>query len=181
MPASIFGDSYDTVPNAATIYSYFPRRTLAPDDSNRLSRWLYEMPYLLNAGGGLITSANEMASWIMALTSGRLIKANQLDSMWVPEKLNSGADGPWSAGWPTLQASPRRQAAGTGGNRSAFIVYPDEGLAIVVLTNLVFNPTASVPGPAGQHANTPTGRPPATASAKTKKARQASCLTGRRD
>jgi CubicO group peptidase (beta-lactamase class C family) len=146
MRASIFGDSYDPVPNAATIYSYFPRRTLAADDSNRLSRWLYEIPYSLNAGGGLVTSANEMASWIMALTSGRLIKANQLDSMWMPEKLNSGADGPWAAGWPVLKAAPRRQVAGIGGNRSAFVVYPDEGLAIVVLTNLVGgNPERFIP------------------------------------
>jgi len=50
MRASIFGDSYDPVPNAVTIYSYFPRRTLAPDDSNRLSRWLYEMPQFAKRG-----------------------------------------------------------------------------------------------------------------------------------
>jgi len=66
--------------------------------------------------------------------------------MWVPEKLNSGADGPWSAGWPALHSSPRRQVAGIGGNRSAFIVYLDEGLAIVVLTNLVGgNPERFIP------------------------------------
>src|SRR5471032_3396659 len=40
MPLSTFGDSYDLVPNAATIYSYAPRGTLAKDDDHRLSRWI---------------------------------------------------------------------------------------------------------------------------------------------
>ena len=146
MQLSTFGDSYDAVPNAATIYSYFPRRTLAPNDANRLSRWLYEMPYSLNAGGGLLTTADEMARWIMALMKGRLMPVNRLDAMWLPEKLNSGASGDWSAGWPVLAAAPHRQLAGIGGNRSAFVVYPDDGLAIVVLTNLVGgNPERFIP------------------------------------
>ncbi|MEO7830176.1 serine hydrolase domain-containing protein [Roseateles sp.] len=146
MRASTFGDSYDPVPHAATIYSYFPRRTLAANDANRLSRWLYEIPYSLNAGGGLLTTANEMARWIMALTSGRLMPMSQLDGMWAPEKLNGGASGDWSAGWPVLAVAPHRQVAGIGGNRSAFVIYPDDGLAIVVLTNLVGgNPERFIP------------------------------------
>ncbi|MEO7325944.1 MAG: serine hydrolase, partial [Dokdonella sp.] len=56
---------------------------------------------------------------------------------WVPEKLNSGADSDWAAGWPVLQKTPpHRQVAGIGGARAAFVVYPDDGLAVVVLTNL---------------------------------------------
>ncbi|HVJ62884.1 MAG TPA: serine hydrolase domain-containing protein, partial [Tahibacter sp.] len=137
MRASRFGDSYDLVPNAATIYSYFPRRTLAPDDATRLSHWINDMPYSLHAGGGIQTTADDVARWIVALSSGRLISAAGIKRMWTPEKLNNGSDGPWSAGWPVLATSPARQVAGIGGSRAAFVVYPDEGLAVVMLTNLV--------------------------------------------
>lgn len=146
MKLTTFGDSYAPVANAATIYSYFPRRTLAPDDANRLSRWIYDMPYSLHAGGGILTTADELAGWVIALSSGRFINAASRRSMWAPEKLNNGADGNWAAGWPVLATSPRRQVAGIGGNRAAFIVYPDDGLAIIVLTNLVGgNPERFIP------------------------------------
>lgn len=63
-----------------------------------------------------------------------------------PEKLNSGADGDWAAGWPVLQNSPNQQVAGIGGARAAFIVYPDDRLAIIVLTNLAgANPQRFIP------------------------------------
>lgn len=146
MTLTTFGDSYDLVANAATVYSYFPRRTLAPDDTNRLSHWIYDMPYSLHAGGGIQTTADELARWLIALSGGRFIRAAGMRSMRTPEKLNSGADGNWAAGWPVLAPSPKRQVAGIGGNRAAFIVYPDEGLAIIVLTNLVGgNPERFIP------------------------------------
>jgi CubicO group peptidase (beta-lactamase class C family) len=146
MRLSRFGDSYDLVPNAATIYSYFPRKTLAPDDANRLSHWFYDMPYSIWSGGGILTTADEMARWLIALSSGRLIATTHLQNMWTPEKLNNGADGNWAAGWPVLVPSPHQQVAGIGGNRAAFIVYPDDKLAIIVLTNLVGgNPERFIP------------------------------------
>lgn len=146
MARSAFGDSYDLVPNAATIYSYAPRGSMASGDANRLSRWIYEMPYSLWAEGGIQSTADEVAAWLIALSKGQLISKANVQRMWTPEKLNSGADGPWGAGWPVLQTSPARQVAGIGGARAAFIVYPDEGLAIVVLTNLAgANPQRFIP------------------------------------
>jgi len=136
MPLSTFGDSYDLVANAATIYSYSPRGTMAKNDDNRLSRWIYDMPYSLWAGGGIQTTADEVARWIITLQQGKLISAADVNAMWTPEKLNNGTEGDWAAGWPVLQTSPKRQVAGIGGARAAFILYPDDKLAIVVLTNL---------------------------------------------
>lgn len=146
MPLSTFGDSYDLVANAATIYSYSPRGTLAKDDDNRLSRWIYDMPYSLWAGGGIQTTADEVARWIIALSNGTLISSASVNAMWTAEKLNNGREGDWAAGWPVLQTSPNRQVAGIGGARAAFIVYPDDQLAIVVLTNLAgANPQRFIP------------------------------------
>ena len=146
MPLSMFGDSYDLVPNAATIYSYSPRGTMAKDDGNRISRWIYDMPYSLWAGGGIQTTADEVARWIIALSNGKLVSIANVKNMWTPVKLNSGADGDWAAGWPVLQTAPHRQVAGIGGARAAFIVYPDDRLAIIVLTNLAgANPQRFIP------------------------------------
>lgn len=136
MPLSTFGDSYDLVPNAATIYAYASRGTSAPDDGTRLSRWIYAIPYGLWAGGGIQTTADEVAHWLIALSKGRLVSQASLQRMWTPEKLNSGANGEWGAGWPVLKTTPELQVAGIGGARAAFIVYPDQRLAVIVLTNL---------------------------------------------
>lgn len=146
MRLSTFGDSYDLVANAATMYSYFPRKTDAASDDERLSHWFYDMPHGLWAGGGIQTTADEVARWMIALSSGQLISVGNVRNMWTPEKLNSGADGSWAAGWPVLETSPDRQVAGMGGARAAFIVYPDDRLAIIVLTNLVgANPQHFIP------------------------------------
>ncbi|HYG05065.1 MAG TPA: serine hydrolase domain-containing protein [Stenotrophomonas sp.] len=147
MPLSTFGDSYDLLANATTMYSYFPRKTDAPGAEERLSHWFYDMPRGLWAGGGIQTTADELAHWMVALTTGQLISKASVRNMWTPEKLNSGADGSWAAGWPVLAGAAQRQVAGMGGARAAFIVYPDERLAIIVLTNLVgANPQDFIPG-----------------------------------
>jgi len=146
MPLSTFGDSYDLIPNAATIYSYTPRGTMAKDDNHRLSHWIYDMPYSLWAGGGIQSTADEVARWLISLQQGKLINATHVNAMWTPEKLNNGKEGDWAAGWPVLQTAPRRQIAGIGGARAAFIVYPDDRLAIVILTNLAgANPQRFIP------------------------------------
>ncbi|MEH6415779.1 serine hydrolase domain-containing protein [Pseudomonas sp. CGJS7] len=146
MRSSTFGDSYDLIANAATMYSYFPRKTDAAGDAERLSHWFYDMPQGLWAGGGIQTTANELAAWILALSDGKLLGADGVRQMWTAEKLNSGADGSWGAGWPVLASAPQRQVAGIGGARAAFVVYPDERLAVVVLTNLVgANPERFIP------------------------------------
>lgn len=147
MPASTFGDSYDLVSNAATMYSYFPRKTDAKGDPERLSHWFYDMPRGLWSGGGIQTTADEVARWMIALSAGRLMSAANVRAMWRPEKLNNGTDGDWGAGWPVLATAPHRQVAGMGGARAAFVVYPDEALAVIVLTNLVgANPQDFIPG-----------------------------------
>jgi len=146
MRSAAFADSYDLLANSATMYSYLPRRTDDPDRPARLSRWFYDVPENLRAGSGLQATAGDVARWLVALHDGRLLPADELRAMGVPEKLNSGADGSWAAGWPILGDAPGKPLAATGGARAAFFVYPDDGLAIVVLTNLVgANPQEFIP------------------------------------
>ncbi|RDZ26549.1 serine hydrolase domain-containing protein [Lysobacter silvisoli] len=136
MPRTSFGDSYELIAGAATVYAYTPRQPLSNGETTRLSHWAYEIPYSLWAGGGIQTTADELARWLIALSEGRLIGAPALRAMWTPERLNDGSAGEWGLGWPVLQAAPQRQVAGIGGARAAFVVYPDQDLAVIVLTNL---------------------------------------------
>ena len=161
MRATTFGDSYDLVPNAATIYSYSRRRARVDSDDNRLAHWFDDLPPGLRTGGGIQTTADELARWIIALFEGRLISPASVESMWVPEKLSSGAEGKWAAGWPVLDASPgNRQVAGIGGGRAAFVIYPDDRLAIIVLTNLVgASPEGFIPEIAEFYKPLPPARP----------------------
>jgi CubicO group peptidase (beta-lactamase class C family) len=146
MPGTRFGDSYDLVPGAASIYSWFPRRTDEAGAPQRLSHWFYDMTPGLWAGGGILTTADDVARWMIALDQGRLLDPRGLRRMWTAERLNDGTDGDWAAGWPVFNPAPDLQVGGMGGARSAFIVYPDQGLAVIVLTNLVgANPQNFIP------------------------------------
>lgn len=156
MARATFGDSYDLLANAATMYSYFPRKTDAPGASQRLSHWFYDMSPGLWSGGGIMTTADDVAHWLVSVSKGELISKAGMRAMWTPEKLNNGADGDWAAGWHVLKTTPVREVAGMGGARAAFIVYPDERLAIVVLTNLVgSNPQNFIPKIAEAYRSTP--------------------------
>lgn len=78
MPRTTFGDSYDLVANAATIYSWLPRRTDAAGTTARLSHWFYDMTPGLWAGGGMLTTADEVAHWMLALSGGQLLDARHM-------------------------------------------------------------------------------------------------------
>ena len=146
MARTTFGDSYDLIPDAATMYSLAPRATDAADAPPRLSHWFYDIPPSLWAGGGILTTADDTARWLAALTEGRLLPEAALRRMWSAERLADGRAGPWAEGWPVLRASPDLQVAGIGGARAAFVVYPERGVAVVVLTNLVgANPQQFIP------------------------------------
>ena len=146
MASTRFGDSYDLVPGSATNYSFAKRRILVEEDDNRLAHWVDELPPGLRTGGGIQTTADDLARWLVALSKGRLLSESHVRQMWTPEKLNNGVKGGWGAGWVIRESSPDREVAGIGGGRSAFVVFPERALAIIVLTNLVgANPENFIP------------------------------------
>jgi len=79
-----------------------------------------------------------MANWIIALQTGKLIKSKSLlNTMWSPIQFNDGKPTPWALGWGMNKFRTKHKAVGmSGGGRAAFLVYPDDDLAVVVLTNL---------------------------------------------
>lgn len=132
-----FGDSFDVIPDSAQSYSY--RRLVkgrGEIDTGTLNHWVDDIPPYLRTASGICTTAEELAGWILALQRGSLLNASSRDALWAPQRLNDGTFGPWTLGWLRLGTTSQRAVGGIGGGRSAFVVYPDQDVSVVVLTNL---------------------------------------------
>jgi CubicO group peptidase (beta-lactamase class C family) len=138
MQHTIFGDSRDVIPHFAPTYFY---RTVEDGrilKDKKLINNYYEFPYFRRTASGLNSSAQDMAKWIIALQSGKLLKSKEtLHTMWSPITFNNGNPTPWALGWGMNKFRVQHKAVGmSGGGRAAFLVYPDDDLAVIVLTNL---------------------------------------------
>jgi len=124
-----YGDSRDLVINKAPSYRF-------DADGKTLKQSVDEFPAFLRTGAGINTTAEDLAKWIVAVQKGKLISQAGLNQMWHRGFLNDGKPAPWAQGWPVIRDKEYRAVAGIGGMRSAFYVYPENDLAIVILTNL---------------------------------------------
>jgi CubicO group peptidase (beta-lactamase class C family) len=141
----VFGDARAIVKGRATTYTpyrYGAGRPLRLDDLEVLNA---EMPAIVYPGGGLNISIADFAVWLAAVLNGKLISRESLETLWIPAKLNDGSNfqrpaSPalwqrYGLGWVLGEHDGHEFAGGTGGIRSAFFVYPNDDLAIIVLTN----------------------------------------------
>ena len=83
------------------------------------------------------STAEDLARWLIALQRGKLLKTKSaLDKLWTAGTYNNGSPTQWALGWMTKPRTKHRAVIATGGSRAAFFVYPEDDLAIVILTNL---------------------------------------------
>ncbi|WP_353216458.1 serine hydrolase domain-containing protein [Sandarakinorhabdus sp.] len=138
LPAARFGDGYDIVPGRADVYiRQHAGRGAGPADRSTLYHWIDDIPVSTRAGAGLYATADDVADWIIALQRGKLLAPATIARMWQPDVLNDGSANIWAMGWPILAGTKRRAVGGIGGGRSTFFIYPDDGVAVIVMTNLV--------------------------------------------
>lgn len=138
MPNTTYGDSRDVIPHFAPTYRYVQYQDGRKLDSERMAANYTEFPPFSRAGSGMNSTAEDIAKWVIALTGGKLFKNKAtLDTMWTVGRYNDGKPGPWALGWGIVKNRTKHKAIGmSGGGRSAFLVYPDDDLAVIVLTNL---------------------------------------------
>lgn len=138
MPTTVFGDSRSVIPNFAPVYNYVENTNDLHQKEGVFTHNYLEVPFFLRTAGGANSTAEEIAKWIIALQQGQLFKKKAtLDTLWTPGTYNNGNSTPWVLGWGNTKFRPKHKAIGmTGGVRSALIIYPDDDLAVVVLTNL---------------------------------------------
>jgi CubicO group peptidase (beta-lactamase class C family) len=128
-----FGDIRDWAPGKAKSYR-FNRPTLSSPGT--LERADVEFPPMTRTAAGMEGTAGDMARWIVAVLDGRLVERALLPTMWTPAVLADGTETLRAIGWVTDKRAMNRWVGQSGGNRGAFAVYPDDNVAVVVLTNL---------------------------------------------
>ncbi len=138
MPTTVFGDSRSVIPNFAPVYDYVENTNDLHQKEGVFTHNYLEILSFLRTAGGANSTAEEMAKWIIALQQGKLFKKKTtLDTLWTPGTYNNGNPTPWVLGWGNPIFRSKHKAIGTnGGMRTALIIYPDDDLAVVVLTNL---------------------------------------------
>jgi len=135
MARTRYGDSRDLIAGKGPDYQFV--RAGADAGGTLEQRYPVSLPFH-RASNGLVSTAEDMARWIIALDQGRLLDPTATAAMWTPVPFNSGAPGQWGMGWTILPRGAGHRAVGmTGGARSAFFIYPEDRVAVVILTNLV--------------------------------------------
>lgn len=144
MPWAGFGDAHDVVPHISGSYWYFRNVGMTMRRSDTLGVYVRDWPPFLRPATGLNISAAELAQWLIALQEGRLITKASLTTLWTPGVLNNGSQqgfgnllNGYALGWPTASRPEHRAIGPTGGARAALFVYPEDDLAVVMLTNVI--------------------------------------------
>jgi len=138
MKSTGFGDSRDVVKNSASTYRYVNSLDGDKPGPERLIKDYAEFPSFRRTASGMNSTAEDLAHWLIALQQGKLLKSKaSLDTLWKPGTYNNGESTLWAIGWMTKPHSKHRSVLATGGSRAAFSVYPEDDLAVIVLTNLV--------------------------------------------
>ena len=97
-------------------------------------------------GGGLVSTAEDMARLVVALRSGILLRPETLDQMWVVPKTRDGRpigeknrEGEFvghGLGWFLLEDGRVRYGGAQPGTRALLLIQPKEQVALVLLCNL---------------------------------------------
>ncbi len=99
--------------------------------------WQHELPSYF----GMLTTIDDMVRWDLALRKGQLLRSETLFSMWTPTMLKNGelalVDGqPYGLGWFVGGVKGHRIVGHPGFLGSVVFRFLDDGLTIIVFTNL---------------------------------------------
>jgi CubicO group peptidase (beta-lactamase class C family) len=132
----LYGDSTELVPGKAPTYRYLPPASGPQAATGQYSVAVERFLPFRRASSGLNANAEDLARWIVALQAGRLLPAAAREMMWARVPFNDGTLGQWGLGWQVLERGNGRAVGMTGGGRAAFFIYPEQDVAVVLLTNL---------------------------------------------
>lgn len=141
--ATRYGDAYTVIGNRAPTYrwtlggpmiaGYQAAASTTPATLTATSERF--LPFR-RASSGMNSTVGDMARWLTALQDGRMLGEASLETLWTPVAFNDGQKGQWGLGWQVLTRGTHRAVGMTGGGRAAVFLYPDDGVGVVILTNL---------------------------------------------
>lgn len=144
MTNTLYVNDQDILPNRANTYMSI---SVDGAPAGRIFNSHINWPPILRTAAGLHSTAEDLAKWLVALQGCALLEqASSLDTLWTPNPFHDGRPGIWGIGWIIGQSAAGRVPAPGGGAKAQIAVYPD-GLAVVLLTNLLgaFREHLSVP------------------------------------
>lgn len=143
MSQTAYGDVYSVILNKAptyrwsrtgpTIAGYHTASSTTPPTLTATSERF--LPFR-RASSGLNSTVQDVIRWIIALQNHRLLKEASLKTLWSPVAYKDGQLGQWGLGWQVLSRGTHHSMGMTGGGRAAFSIYPEDGIGVVILTNL---------------------------------------------
>ncbi|RKG70394.1 serine hydrolase domain-containing protein [Corallococcus terminator] len=117
----------DVVPERVATYQW---------QGDHQQQYWFVYPHYTLAAGGLFSSITDMSRFMSALMTGKLLNAELRTAMGAPAPLNDGAAGSFAVGWTVGRYRGRANIGHSGGPALSDTVYfPDDKLAVVVLTN----------------------------------------------
>ena len=90
----------------------------------------------LASHAGIFSTVGDLAKWDAALNSDKLLKRSSLLLMWTPVTLNNGTTYPYGFGWELGEKRGHRIIGHTGLTGTEMTRFPNDGLTVIVLTNL---------------------------------------------
>jgi D-alanyl-D-alanine carboxypeptidase len=99
--------------------------------------------YTLRPSGGFSSTALDMLKWCETLSGSTVLSEASKAKMWTPAKLNNGKAAPYGLGWEISELKGHLRISHDGGAQgfNAHIArYPNDDLAVVVLTNFASAP-----------------------------------------
>jgi len=139
-----YADGSDIIPGGAGNYTNVKYINGKWTRINPIGIGYKEFPDYYRTAAGMISTAQDMANWLIDLQGGKLLKEkSSLDTLWKPSLLNNGKPAGFSKmingyaiGWPVILRAEHPAIAPMGGGRSVLFVYPKDDLSIILLTNL---------------------------------------------
>jgi len=134
MPNTLYANDRDIVAHRANTYMCV---TVEGEPAGRITNSHINWPPVLQTAAGLHSTAEDLANWVIALRRGVLLrKASSIETLYDPVPLYNGSPGIWGIGWIVSRSFAGRVPAPAGGAKAQVVLYPD-GLAVVLLTNLI--------------------------------------------
>ena len=90
-------------------------------------------------GGGLISSADDMARFEIAILANKLLKPATREQMWTPQKAADGSENGYALGWGHSKKFGLSLVAHSGGQQgtsTSILLVPERSAGIVVLANM---------------------------------------------
>ena len=116
----------------------------------------FDPSFAQGGDGGLLSTANDLARWAVALDGEGLLSAKSREMMWGDARLTSGKTYPSGFGWELHTVNQHRWIYHSGSRPGAAAVisrFPDDKLTIIVLANLTHTDTITMArGIAGRYA-----------------------------